>query len=386
MDLNLTGEQKAFQEMAKQFAARHFTPIVNEYEEKEECPIHLFKEMAGSGLLGAGIPEVVGGMGLDAVSLMLITKELAKAWPAGALGLFIVPNSLVAYPLAKYGTPEQIEKYLKPSINGEKFGCFGLTEPDFGSHASGIKSRTKFVDDKRWPYYRLSGEKTFITNITFADFILVLARSRPAREGEKEHDGLTTFIVDIDKTCTIREIKKIGLHSAPFGSIHFNDTIVTDENVLGDEREGYKIFMDTLTSGRLFIAAQAWGIAEAAYEESLNYAKIRKTFGKLLIDHQSPSHTLVDMGMKVDNMARQIIAAARLKDSGGDFRVAVSAAKIQSTEDAVWICDRSLQMHGAIGYTRESRVGRRLIDARALPIYEGANEIQKDIIAKELRK
>ncbi|MBI2506995.1 MAG: acyl-CoA/acyl-ACP dehydrogenase, partial [Candidatus Niyogibacteria bacterium] len=195
MDFELTAEQKMIQDMAKGFAATHFAPIVRDFEERGVYPTHLFMEMAYAGLLGANIPEDKGGMGLDAVSQMLVAKEFSKVWAAGALALFIVPNSLVAYPLAKYGTPEQIEKYLKPSIVGARFGCFGLTEPNYGSHASGVKTKAEFFDDKLWPYYLLNGEKTFITNVTFADFILVLARTHLADKDRPEYDGLTAFIV-----------------------------------------------------------------------------------------------------------------------------------------------------------------------------------------------
>lgn len=387
MDLNITDEQKALQNMAKEFAERYFAPIEREYWVEGKHPMHLFEKMDESGFLGANVPEEFGGMGLDTVSLMLITKEFAKASPSFCLSLFIVQNSLVAQPLAKYGTPEQIEKYLKKSTEGKRFGCFGLTEPGCGSDAAGVKSSAGKVYAGQSPqefFYMLRGEKAFITNVTFADFVLVLARTRPPKDPEKKHDGLTAFVVDTDKTCDIHEIKKIGLHSSPFGRIHFYDTYVPAENILGKEGEGFKVFMDTLTSGRLFIAAQAWGVAEVAYEDALGYAKERRTFGKALIEHQVIKHTLVDMKRKVDNMARQIIATARLKDAGENYKDVASDAKIQSTEDAVWICDRAVQIYGGAGYTTDVRVGRLWVDSRAFTIYEGATEIQKEIIAKSL--
>lgn len=387
LDLRLTDEQGAIQGLTKEFAERHFTAIEAEYWVKQKHPAHLFEKMDESGFLGANVPEEFGGMGLDAVSLMLITKEFAKASPSFCLSLFIVQNSLVAPPLAKYGTPEQIERYLKPSMERKRFGCFGLTEPGCGSDAAGVTTRAVLKSANGTPpisYYCLNGEKTFITNITFADFVLALARTRPPRKGKGGHDGLTAFIVDIDETCDRKEIKKIGLHPSPFGKIHFYDTQVLLENILGKEGEGFKVFMDTLTSGRLFIAAQAWGVAEAAYEDALGYAKERWTFGKPLIEHQVIRHTLVDMKRKVDNMARQIVAAARLKDAGKDYKGAASDAKIQSTEDAVWICDRAVQIYGGAGYTTDVRVGRLWVDARAFTIYEGATEIQKEIIARNL--
>lgn len=387
MDLNLTDDQRAIQDLAGKFAKRHFVPIEAEYWVKQKHPAHLFEKMNESGFLGANVPEEFGGMGLDTVSLMLITKEFAKVSPSFCLSLHIVQNSLVAPPLAKYGTPEQIEKYLKPTMKGKRFGCFGLTEPGYGSDAAGVTTKAVLKAANGTPpisYYCLNGEKTFITNVTFADFILVLARTRLPRDPEKKHDGLTAFVVDIDETCERKEIKKIGLHPSPFGKIHFYDTSVLPENMLGKEGEGFKVFMDTLTSGRLFIAAQAWGVAEAAYEDALGYAKERMTFDKPLIEHQVIKHTLVDMKRKVDGMARQIIAAARLKDSGEDYKNLASDAKIQSTEDAVWICDRAIQIYGGAGYTTDVRVGRLWVDARAFTIYEGATEIQKEIIARSL--
>ncbi|QQG46100.1 MAG: acyl-CoA dehydrogenase family protein [Candidatus Niyogibacteria bacterium] len=388
MDFELTAEQKMIQDMAKGFAVTHFAPIVEEYEAQEKCPTHLFQKTADCGFLGINVPQKFGGMGLDSVSQMLIVKELSKVWAGGTLSLIIVPNSLVAYSLAKYGTAEQIEKYLKPLIRGEKHGCFGLTEPNYGSHASGVKTKAHPPDISVFgSAYRINGEKTFITNVTFADFILVLARTHLADKDRPEYDGLTAFIVDIGATCVTKEIKKIGLHSAPFGSIHFKDTFVSEENILSKEGRGFKIFMDTLISGRIFIAAQAWGVAEAAFEDALAYTKERRTFGKLLIDHQVVSHTLADMAMAVKEAEFWTLYAASLKDSGApDFRKWASAAKTRATESALFCADKNVLIHGGMGYTREALAGRLWQEAKAFEIYEGANPIQKEIIARELKK
>ncbi len=394
MDFNLTDEQKALQNMPKEFAERNFAPIVDEYEEEEKCPMHLFEEMAKAGFLGANVPEKLGGMGLDSISQMLITKELAKVWPAGTLSLHIVPNSLVAYPLVKYGTPEQVKKYLKPSMKGKKFGCFCLTEPDFGSYAKGIKTSADWVQNPAVGYnFNIKGDKAFITNVTFADFAIVLARlkSVPAWPPIGKGEDFGAFIVDLDschsKTHQISPKKKRGLHSAPFGEIHFENTPVSIYNALGPIGKGYEVFMDTLESGRVFISAQAWGVAEAAYEDALAYAKERKTFEKLLISHQAVGHMLADMAIAVKEAEFWTMYAATLRDTEApDFRKWASAAKVRTTEIAIDLAHKNLLIHGGAGYLKENRAGRLLNDAHAFEIYEGTNPIQRNIIASELKK
>ncbi|MEK7566774.1 MAG: acyl-CoA dehydrogenase family protein [Patescibacteria group bacterium] len=392
MDFNLTDEQKALQEMAKNFAKRHFAPIVNEYEEKEKHPMHLFKEMADAGFLGANVPEEHGGMGLDSVSQMLITKELAKVWAAGDLSLFIVPNSLVVHPIVKYGTPKQIEKYLKPSIEGKKFGCFCLTEPDFGSYVKGIKTSADWVANSAVGYnFNIKGDKAFITNVTFADFAIVLARlkSRPVWPPSIQGGDFAAFIVDLKDNPAVEIIqkKKRGLHSAPFGEIHFENTPVSIYNALGPVGKGYEIFMDTLQSGRVFIAAQAWGVAEAAFEDALAYAKEREAFEKPIISHQAMGHMLADMAIALKEAEFWTMYAATLRDSGSpDFRKWASAAKIRTTEIATDLAHKNILIHGGSGYLREIRAGRLLNDSLAFEIYEGTNPIQRNIIASELKK
>lgn len=390
MDFELTETQRALQTMSRDFAARHFEPICDEYEEEEKPPLHLFQELAALNLLGANIPQELGGMGLDTVSLTLITKELARVWPAGTLSLFMVQNSLVVPPLVKYGTPLQQELYLKTSMSAERRGCFCLTEPGYGSHASGVKSAAALVDDKLGIFH-LRGDKTFITNVTFADFAIVLARTRQPGINMPEYDGLTAFIVSFlgpKERYQIRQISKHGLHSSLFGQIHFENTPVLKLLILGEEGKGYKVFMDTLQSGRAFIMAQAWGVAEAAFEAALDYARTREQFGKPLIDHQAVGHMLADMATDVKTAALWTMHVAWLKDRGMDYRKTVSMGKALVTDIALRVAERAVEIYGGIGYTREKkvRVGRYLADAVAFRIYEGANLIQKNIVASELKK
>ena len=381
MDFELQDQQKALQEGVRVFVENEFTKeIVDSYElhNKEGFSWDLYKKLADLGILKAPIPEKYGGLGLDTLTCVLIMEELSRGWTGASLSMFAVPCTLYADPIIRFGTKEQIEKYITPLIKGEVLGAFALTEPNAGSWSANQQTRAELEGD----HYILNGEKIFITNCGLAKYSVVFARTQIVPD--KLHKGISAFIIDSESLGFSWKVEdKLGQKVSLFGSIILQDCKVPIENLLGSEGEGTKIALSTLDNGRVFIAAQALGIAQRAFEEAVKYAKERVQFSKPISSFGTIQEKIANM--KVDLLASRHLTyhAAWLKDNQKPFSQVASLAKLHATEAACRITDSAVQIHGGYGYCKEYPVSRLWVEARALPLYEGTSEIQRIIIAKE---
>lgn len=384
MDFEFTEEQETFRRVIRDFAEREFTKeVVETYELHDNAgfPWDIFYKLSELGVLAVSIPEEHGGLGLNTVTSVLVMEELSRGWTGAALSMYAVPCSLYAYPIYTFGTKEQVARFVKPLIDGEILGGFALTEPNAGSWAANQQTRALLEGN----YYRLNGTKTFITNCGLAKYYVVFARTRQPEEDLRQ--GISCFVVET-KTPGLAEqcIPKWGQKVSPFGELVFSDCLVPKENLLGAEDEGYKIALKTLDTGRVFIAAQAVGIAQAAYESAVKYAKERVTFGQTIASHQLVQKMITEIAGKLAAMRSLTYRAAWLKDQGKRFSTEASMAKLNASEWACDICRVAVQIHGGYGYTKEFPVMRYLIEALALPLYEGASQIQEVKIAQALTK
>ncbi|QQG45711.1 MAG: acyl-CoA dehydrogenase family protein [Candidatus Sungiibacteriota bacterium] len=385
MDFSFTDEQRAIQKSVREFVERNFRKeLVEEYELKDaestSWPWKLFEKMVEElGVQAAPIPEAYGGLGLDTVTSTLIMEELSRGWTAFALSAFAVPCSLYAFPIYTFGTINQAERFVLPLVKGEILGGFALTEPNAGSWAANQQTRAeRYSNDE----YRLNGTKTFITNCGLAQYYVVFARTDFVPG--KLHQGISCFVVDGCRAGVASlPIKKWGQKASPFGELVLTDCFVSKENLIGKEGEGYKIAMATLDNGRVFIAAQALGIAQAAYEEALGYANQRIVFGEKLSSLQLTQEKIADMRVKLEASRLLTYKAAWLKDQGLPFSEEASIAKLYASECACQIADSAIQLHGGYGYTKEFAAMRLWIEARALPLYEGTSEVQRLKIARK---
>jgi butyryl-CoA dehydrogenase len=316
---------------------------------------------------------------MDQVAYALAIEEISRGDASVGVTLS-VNNSLYCDPVMKYGTPAQKERWLKPFARGEKLGCFGLTEPQAGSDAA--EQRTTAV--RKGDRYVINGTKNWITNGPVADAI-VLFTMTDLSKGTK---GITAFVVDTDTTGFLRQKadEKLGICASPSCTIFFENMEVPVENRLGQEGEGFKIAMSTLDGGRIGIAAQAIGIGVAAFEEARDYAKVRKTFDVPIAQHQAIQFMLADMATELDAARLLTLRAASLKDKGVRHSRESSMAKLYASEASNRVCDKALQIHGGMGYSKELSVERHFRDARITEIYEGTSEIQRMVIANALLK
>jgi butyryl-CoA dehydrogenase len=379
MDYLLTDEQKMIREMAREFSLKEIKPLAAFNDETHEFPKELVKKMGKLGFMGVAIPEKYGGANLDYVSYVLILEEIARYCASSAV-IVSVNNSLVCDPLINYATEEQKQKYLKPLASGEKLGCFALTEPQAGSDASNQKTTAK----KEGNYYLLNGTKNFITNGKEADIAIVFAST----DKEKAYRGISAFIVEKNfNGFSVGKIeKKLGINASSTTELVFENVKVPKENLLGSENVGFKIAMTTLDSGRIGIAAQAVGIANGAFLDSVAYAKERIQFGKSIAQQQAIQWMLADMSTNIDAAMLLTLNAAKLKDLGLSYIQESSKAKLFASETAMAVATKAIQIHGGYGYTKDYPVERYFRDAKITEIYEGTSEIQRLIIASSLLK
>jgi len=318
-----------------------------------------------------------GGSGMDVVSYSIVIEEISRV--CANMGVILsVNNSLVCDPIEKYGNEDQKKRFLEPLARGEKLGCFALTEPNAGSDAANQQTRA-VREGSGW---RISGQKVFITCGQAADVCLLFAMTSP----EKKSRGISAFLVDADSPGfdRSRHQVKLGVNASGTVEIFLTDVFVPDENRLGNEGDGFKIAMSTLDGGRIGIAAQAVGIAQAAYEVALGYARERRTFGKPIGEHQAIQQKLADMSMEIDAARLLVHRAAWLKDRGEPVTEAGAKAKLFASEMARRQTAEAIQILGGYGYTREFPVERYYRDAKVTEIYEGTSEIQRLVIAREL--
>ncbi len=379
MNFELTDIQRETQKMCREFAARELRPNARQWDEAHQWPAEAVKKLAELSLLGVAVPEQYGGAGLDQVCYALAIEEISRG--CGSTGVIMsVNNSLYCDPVLKFGTEEQKREFLVPFARGEKLGCFGLTEPEAGSDAAAQKT----VAVKKGSEYVINGSKNWITNGPRANAIVLFAMT----DKEAGHKGISAFLVPTDAPGFNRNApdKKMGISAAFSCSIFFEDCRVPVRNLLGREGEGFKIAMSTLDGGRIGIAAQAIGIARAAFEEAVEYGGIRKTFGKPIREHQAIQFMIADMATEIDAARMLMLKAALLKDKGVHHSVESSMAKLYASEMASRVANKGLQIHGGQGYSKEFDAERHVRDARITEIYEGTSEIQRIIISANLLK
>jgi len=377
MNFQFTEEQLMIKETARKFAIEELAPKASERDEKEEFPHEEIKKLAELGFMGMMVSEKYGGAGLDTISYVLAMEEISKV-DASVGVIMSVNNSLVCWPIETFGTEEQKLKYLPRLARGELLGAFCLSEPEAGSDAS--NQRTTAVRDG--DFYILNGTKNFITNGVYANILIVFAQT----DREKGSKGISAFIVEKDFPGVIvtKKERKLGIRSSDTAQIVFEDCRVPACNRLGDEGLGFKIAMTTLNGGRIGIAAQALGIAQASLEASIKYAKERKTFGKYLAEHQAIQFKIADMATKIEAARLLTLLAAWKKDRGEKYVKEASMAKLFASQVAVESALEAVQIHGGYGYIKDFPVERYLRDSKITEIYEGTSEIQRIIIAREL--
>ncbi len=373
----LSQEQKMIRDMARDYAQTRLLPNAEQWDKTNHFPAEALREMGELGLYGMTMPEAWGGSDTDYVSFALAIEEIA-AGDGACSTILSVNNSVVCGPLLKFGSDFLKETYLKPLASGEKLGCFCLTEPQAGSDASALT--TKAV--KQGDSYIISGTKQFITSGKHADVAIVFAVTDP-EAGKK---GISAFVVPTDnpgyKVASLEE--KMGQHASDTAQIFFDDCRIPADHLIGKEGEGYKIALSNLESGRIGIAAQCVGMARAAYEASLQYAKERASFGKLIQEHQAISFRLADMATQLEAARLMVLNAAELRDAGQPCLKEACMAKLFASEVAETICSDAIQIHGGYGYLKDFPVERIFRDVRVAQIYEGTSDIQRIVIARQI--
>lgn len=377
MNFEFTEEHLMIQESAKDFALNEIAPSAIQRDKSAEFPAEIVKKMGELGFMGMMVSPDYGGAGLDTISYVLAMIEISKV--DASLGVIMsVNNSLVCYGLEKYGSDFIKQKYLVPLAKGEKLGAFALSEPEAGSDAT----KQKTTADKDGDGFSLNGIKNWITNGTSADYILVMATTNK----ELGHKGISTFIVEKDTPGFDHGVKedKMGIRSSDTCSLTFQNCRVPKENLVWEEGKGFNFAMNTLNGGRIGIAAQAVGIAEASLDAAVKYAKERKAFGQTISNFQAVQFMLSDMAVKVDAAKLLTLQAAALKDAGKPYIKEGAMAKLYASKVAVQNALDAVQIHGGYGYVREYSVERYLRDSKITEIYEGTSEIQKIVIARSL--
>jgi butyryl-CoA dehydrogenase len=378
MDFSLNDHQKLIRDTVRQFMEAEVRPSVKEMEKTEKFPAEAIKKLGEMGCCGMLMPEEWGGPGLDTISYVLMLEEVARVFTAMSTALGVT-NSAVQVPLLMFGTEAQKKKYLRRMATGETLGAFCLTEPAAGSDAAGIQARAVRHGDS----YKLSGTKTWVTNGSVAGVLLVFAKTDPAAGGK----GLSAFLVEpgFAGFRVGRHEDKMGQRSSPSVEILLNDCVVPVENRMGEEGQGLKIALSALDGGRIGIAAQAVGLAQGALEETVKYAKQRGAFGKKIADFQAIQWMIADMQTEIEAARALTYYAAWLKDTHPTKRGASSSkAKLYASEMVNRVVYKAVQVHGSVGYSRETDVERMYRDARVITIYEGTSEVQRMIIAREL--
>ena len=373
----LTQEQEMIRDSMRAFAQERLAPFAAEWDKHHTFPAEALKELGELGAMGMVVPEEWDGAGMDYMSLVLTLEEIAAG--DGATSTIVsVQNSLACGITMKYGTDAQKEEWLKPLARGEKLGCFCLTEPHTGSDAAAITTRA----DRDGDHFVLNGVKQFITTGKHAHMAIVFAVTDKAA-GKK---GISCFLVPTDTPGFIvgRTEDKMGQHASDTVQIIFENCRVPASALLGKEGEGYKIALSNLEAGRIGIAAQSIGMARAAFEAAVRYAKERVTFGQPIIEHQAVNFRLADMNTLLDAARLMVWRAAQLKDAGKPCLKEASMAKMFASEAAEKIASDAIQIHGGVGYTSDFPVERIYRDVRISQIYEGANDIQRLVIGRTI--
>ncbi len=381
LTLQLTDEHLALQDTVRKFAQKEIVPIAAEFDESGEFPLDTIRKMGAMGLMGIEVPEEYGGAGMDTLAYVLTMIEVAKA-DASHSTIVSVNNSLYCHGLMKFGTEAQKQQFLVPVASGEKIGAYSLTEPMSGSDAGTMQSRA--VLNEAGTHYIINGRKSWVTSGPVADVLILFTMTDPA----KGNKGITAFLIDAHQPGFIRGKKepKMGIRASATSEVVYDNYLCPVENVLGKVGEGFKIAMTVLDAGRIGIASQALGIAEAAYEASVQYAKERHAFGEPIGSFQMIQQKIADMKMRIE-ASRQLIynavlAKERNKRTGERYTLEASIAKLFSSETAMFVTHQAVQIHGGMGYSKELPVERYFRDAKITEIYEGTSEVQRLVIAR----
>jgi alkylation response protein AidB-like acyl-CoA dehydrogenase len=371
----LDEDQLAIKTMTRDFVNQEVIPKAREYDEKEEFPFEIHNKLREVGLYNFAVPEQYGGPGVDKISHALIVEELARG--CAGVTTSVEANSLASYPILVGGTEEQKKKYFAIIADGG-FSAFALTEPSAGSDVAGLKTTAERVGDE----YVLNGEKCFITNASYANYYTVLAKLKDAEASQK----FVAFIVDRESEgiSVGQHEKKMGLRSSNTASVTFDEVRVPAANRLGEEGDGFKIFMKALSYARPMVGAQALGIAQGAYEEAVHYAKERKQFGKPISNFQGIQFMLADMAMEIEASRLLVQKAVWYLQQGTPNTKISSFAKCFASDTALKVAADAVQIHGGYGYIREYAVEKYFRDAKIMQIYEGTNQIQRVVIAKDI--
>jgi hypothetical protein len=375
----LTETQRTIQDSVRAFAQDRIRPQARAFEAAKGYPRQLFTELAALGLMGMTVPDEMGGAGADTVSYALALIELAAA--DGALSTIVsVQNSLVAAGLVRYGSKAQIERFMPALLDGSCIGAFGLTEADAGSDASAIRSRA--IKEKNG--YLLNGSKQFITSGRIAGLAIVFAVTDPAL-GKR---GISAFLVPTDKPgYHVDKVEdKLGQEASDTCALRFENLFLEDDLRLGEPGAGYSIALANLEAGRIGIAAQSVGMARAALDVAIRYARERKSFGKLIIQHQAVGFRLADLAARLEAAQQLVLHAASLKDAGLPCLTQASMAKLVASETAELVCSGAIQTLGGYGYLEEFGVAKIYRDVRVCQIYEGTSDIQRLVIARALEE
>ena len=377
MQVDLTDEQRMIQQVARDFAEKEVRPIAEAIDREARFPAETVRRMGELGLMGIAIPEAWGGSGGDTVAYAVALEEVSRGCASHG-AIMSVNNSLYCEPVAKFGTDEQKRRFLSPFAAGQKLGCFSLTEPEAGSDATNQNTLARRDGDA----YVLDGRKIFVTNGREADAVLVFAQTDRA----KAHHGVSAFLVDKGHPgfTVVKTEEKLGIRASDTAELLFEGCRVPLEQRLGDEGQGFKIAMATLDGGRIGIAAQAVGIAVAAYEAALAYARERKSFGVPIGQHQMVQWMLADMATGIEAARLLTLRAAALKDRGEPHGAQAAMAKLFASEMAMRVATDAVQIHGGYGFIKEYQVERQFRDAKITQIYEGTSQIQKLVIARHL--
>ncbi len=377
----LTDEHLMLRETVRDFAQREILPVAAAYDESGDFPLDTVRKMGAMGLMGIEVPEAYGGAGMDTMAYVLSMIEIAKA-DASHSTIVSVNNSLYCHGILKFGSEAQKQRYVRPVASGEKIGAYSLTEPMSGSDAGTMQSRA--VLNEAGTHYLINGRKSWVTSGPVADYVVLFTMTAP----EQGHRGVTAFLIDTSLPGFTRgKVEpKMGIRASATSELLFEDYACPVENVLGQPGEGFKIAMTVLDAGRIGIAAQALGIAEAAYEASLHYARERQAFGGPIGQFEMIQQKIADMKTRIE-ASRLLIynaveAKERAKRDGGRYTLEASMAKLFATETAAYVTDETVQIHGGMGYSKELPVERYYRDARITRIYEGTSEIQRLVIAR----
>jgi alkylation response protein AidB-like acyl-CoA dehydrogenase len=379
MDFELTEEQRMVKEAAADFAKNTLLPQAQEFDEKEEIPKEIYKQLAELGYLGMLLPEEHGGSNLDFASYVCAMEEFAKACAALEIALS-VHNSLVCDAILNFGTEDQKKKYLPSLARGEKIGAYSLTEPGSGTDAGSLRTTALPEGDR----YLVNGTKTFVTNGGIADLFVVFVLTNP----ELKSKGISCLLVDKGAegfSIGVNE-KKMGIKGSDTRELSFADCKIPKENVLGEENKGFRIALSLLNSGRIGVGAQCVGIAQAAFEEALKYSKERVQFGQPICNFQGIAFKLADMATQIEAARLLVYRAAHLKSKGEKCNIEASMAKLFASEMANRVVNEAVQIHGGYGYMKEYPVERYFRDARVTEIYEGTSEAQRIVISRDLLK